>query len=122
MMRIVGAAIGAMLAAGLTAAPAADADANDDEFIEHTDRIIYGGNAVDGDRWWGYSDVPPNVRIDAAHTACALMDEGVGGAEINDTLVALLGSREHAGYFAAWFEQSAITHYCPRHTDNIGTI
>ena len=30
--------------------------------------------------------------------------------------------REHAGYLAAWFEQGAITYYCPRHTDKIGII
>ena len=82
----------AALALGLVAAPVAGADANDDAFIEATDRVIYGGNAIDGDRWWGYPDVPAQIRIDAAKEACAMMDAGnTDGSKVNDYLVAALG-------------------------------
>ena len=30
--------------------------------------------------------------------------------------------RDSAHYLAAWFKQSAIIHYCPRHSDEIGII
>ena len=113
----------AALVIGLVAVPVAGADANDDAFIEATDRVINGGNAIDGDRWHGYPDVPAQIRIDAAKEACAMMDAGnADGSKVNDYLVAALGPRKHAGYFAAWFEQSAITHYCPQHSDRIGII
>jgi hypothetical protein len=122
MKKLIGGGLVA-LALGLVAAPVAGADANDDAFIEATDRVIYGGNAIDGDRWWGYPDVPAQIRIDAAKEACAMMDAGnADGSKVNDYLVAALGPRKHAGYFAAWFEQSAITHYCSQHSDRIGII
>ena len=41
----------------------------------------------------------------------------------NDFIVTALDDRrEHAGYLAAWFQQIAITYYCPRHSDKLGVI
>ena len=60
MKKLIGGGLAA-LAIGLVVAPVAGADANDDAFIAATDRVIYGGNAIDGDRWWGYPDGPPRL-------------------------------------------------------------
>lgn len=96
--------------------------ANDTGFIEATDKVIMGSSGVDPEwHWVGYPDVPAPLRINAAHGVCDMLDGGALSA--NDFIVAALDDRrEHAGYLAAWFEQIAITHYCPRHSDKIGTI
>jgi Protein of unknown function (DUF732) len=112
----------ATLTLGLGIAPVAQGDTNDREFIWATDQVISGvGRWVGQDGWVGYSGFPAPLRINTAHAVCALLDEGALSA--NDFIVAALDDRrEHAGYLAAWFEQISIEHYCPRHTDKIGTI
>ncbi len=91
--------------------------AGDGEFIEATDRVT---SDLDGN-WTGYPDVPARLRVNTAHTVCDKLDGGALGA--GDFIVAALDDRrEHAGYFAALFQQSAIIHYCPRHSDKLGNI
>lgn len=131
MKRLILASLAA-LAVGLVAAPVAGADpdahtmlsANDREFIAATDRVITMSSGYDPvQRWVGYPKVPIQLRITTAHTVCSMLDTGIGGREINETIVASFDDRrEHAGYLAAWFEQSAIVHYCPRHSDTMGII
>ena len=114
----------AALAIGLAAAPVAGADANDREFIKATDQVIMG--LFDGSRemrWIGYPGVPAQLRIDTAHTACSMFDTNASGQDISDMVVTAFDDRrEQADYLAAWFKQSAIVHYCPRHSDEIGII
>ena len=114
----------AVLAIGLGEAPVAGADANDREFIEATDQVIMG--LFDGSRemhWIGYPGVPAQLRIDTAHTVCSMFDTNASGQDISDMVVTAFDDRrEQADYLAAWFKQSAIIHYCPRHSDEIGII
>ena len=112
----------AALAIGVAAAPVAGADANDRAFIKATEKVISGvGPPVGPDGWIGYPKVPAQLRIDTAHGVCARLDDGALSA--NDYIVATLDDRrELAGYLAAWFEQIAVYHYCPRHSDKIGII
>ena len=122
----------AALAIGLVAAPVAGASpdahskltANDRAFIEATDRVIVMSNGADPDgHWVGYPRVPTQLRINTAHTVCSTLDTGISGQGINDMIVTSFDDRrEHAGYLAAWFEQIAVEHYCPRHTDKMGII
>ena len=73
--------------------------------------------------WVGYPRVPTQLRINTAHTVCSMLDTGISGQGINDMIVTSFDDRrEHAGYLAAWFEQIAIEHYCPRRSDKIGII
>ena len=112
----------AALAIALVAAPVAGADANDRKFIKATDKVISGvGPWVGPDGWIGYPKVPVQLRINTAHAVCDLRDGGASSA--NDFIVTALDDRrEHAGYLAAWFQQIAITYYCPRHSDKLGVI
>ncbi|SRR5258705_9752244 len=122
----------AALAIGLTAAPVAGADpdahtlltANDRAFTRSTDQVIVMSNGADPDgHWVGYPKVPTQLRINTARTVCSMLDTGISGQDINDMIVTSFDDRrEHAGYLAAWFEQIAIEHYCPRHSDKIGII
>ena len=98
--------------------------ANDRVFIAATDRVIMGSSGNDPEwRWVGYPRVPVQLRINTAQMVCSMLDTDIGGQKINDTIVSSFDDRrEHAGYLAAWFEQIAITHYCPRHSDKIGVI
>ena len=46
-----------------------------------------------------------------------------GALSANDFIVAAFDDcRQHAGYLAAWFQQIAITYYCPRHSEKIANI
>ncbi len=46
-----------------------------------------------------------------------------GALSAKDFIVAAFDDRrQHAGYLPAWFEQIAVYHYCPRHSDKIGII
>ena len=114
----------AALAIGLVAAPVAGADANDREFIKATDQVIMG--LFDGSRdmrWIGYPGVLAQLRIDTAHAVCSMFDTNASGQDISDMVVTAFDDRrEQADYLAAWFKQSAIIHYCPRHSDEIGII
>ncbi len=112
----------AALAISLAAAPVAGADVNDREFIKATDKVISGvGPWVGPDGWIGYPKVPVQLRINTAHAVCGLLDGGASSA--NDFIVTALDDRrEHAGYLAAWFQQIAIEHYCPWHSDKLGVI
>jgi hypothetical protein len=122
----------AALAVGLVAAPVAGASpdahtmrsANGREFIAATDRVITMSSGYEPVwRWVGYPKVPIQLRINTAHTVCSTLDTGISGQGINDMIVTSFDDRrEHAGYFAAWFEQIAVEHYCPRHTDKMGII
>jgi Protein of unknown function (DUF732) len=112
----------AVLAIGAIGTPVAGADVNDREFIKATDKVISGvGVWVGTDGWIGYPEVPVQLRINTAHAVCGLLDGGASSA--NDFIVTALDDRrEHAGYLAAWFQQIAIEHYCPWHSDKIGII
>ena len=114
----------AALAIGLAGAPVAGADANDREFIKATDQVIMG--LFDGSRemrWIGYPGVPAQLRIDTAQAVCSMFDTNASGQDISDMVVTAFDDRrEQADYLAAWFKQSAIIHYCPRHSDEIGII
>ena len=114
----------AALAIGLgipAPAGATPLDANDLAFIRATDQVIMGGNAADPNHWIGYPGVATQLRIETAHSVCNMLDDGALSA--NDFIVTAFDDRrEHAGYLAAWFEQIAITYYCPRHSDKIGII
>ena len=112
----------AALAIGLIGAPVAGADSNDRAFIKATDKVISGvGPSAGPDGWIGFPKVPAQLRIDTAHGVCARLDDGALCA--NDFIVAAFDDRrQHAGYLAAWFEQIAVYHYCPRHSDKIGII
>lgn len=114
----------AALAIGLAAAPVAGADANDRAFIRATDKVIMMHTASNPEgQWVGYPKVPAQLRIDTAHTVCSMLDTNISGQDINDTIVTGFDDRrEHAGYLAAWFEQSAVYHYCPWHSDEMGII
>jgi hypothetical protein len=122
----------AALAIGLAATPVAGADpdahpmlsANDRAFIRSTDQVIMMHTSSDPDgHWVGYPRVPAQLRINTARTVCSMLDTGISGQDINDMIVTSFDDRrEHAGYLAAWFEQGAITYYCPRHTDKIAII
>jgi Protein of unknown function (DUF732) len=106
----------AALTIELGVAPVAGADANNREFIEATDQVVLGNTG-----WIEYPKVPVQLRIDTAHAVCDMLDGGALSA--NDFIVAAFDDRrQHAGYLAAWFQQIAITYYCPRHSDKIGSI
>ena len=112
----------AALAIGLIGAPVAGADANDREFIKATDKVImlHTGSDPDG-HWVGYPGVPAQLRIDTAHTVCDMLDDNVTAT--GDFIVTAFDDRrDSAHYLAAWFEQIAISYYCPRHSDKIGII
>ena len=115
----------AALTIGLVAAPVAGADANDDAFIEATDDVIYGrGNASTESAGTRYPEFLLRSGSTRLKEVCAMMDAEMRyGSKVNDYLVAALEALgEHAGYFAAWFEQISIEHDCPRHSDRIGII
>ena len=116
----------APLAIGLIGAPVAGADpltANDREFIAETDRVIMMHDASNPDgRWVGYPKVPVLLRIDTAHTVCDMLDANIITGIGDFIVTAFDDRREHAGYLAAWFEQSAIVHFCPRHSDKLSNI
>ena len=101
---------------------ASPAQADDSEFIAETDRVIVMHTHDDPDgHWVGYPRVPIGLRMQVAYGVCERLDGGAPSA--NDYIVAALDDRrEHAGYLASWFQQSAIKHYCPRHSDKLGTI
>ena len=107
--------------------PVAGADPrteNDWDFIGATDRVIVMHTAANPDgAWVGYPKVNFQLRINTAHTVCEMLDASIPGQNINDMIVtAFDDEREHAGYLAAWFEQIAVYHYCPRHSDKMGVI
>ena len=52
-----------------------------------------------------------------------MFDTNASGQDISDMVVTAFDDRrKQADYLAAWFKQSAIIHYCPRHSDKIGII
>jgi hypothetical protein len=102
----------AALAIGLTAAPVAQAapyTAADLDFIAAVTDLGYYG---DKDR-----------LIKTGHVVCELLDDEANWQTIEAEIVIHHGSgRKDEGYYAAWFEQYAVYHYCPRHSDKLGVI
>jgi Protein of unknown function (DUF732) len=104
----------AAFAIGMTGAPVAGADpgyytAADMDFIA----------AVTGQGYFGDKD----RLIKTGHVVCELLDDDANWQAIEAEIVIHHGSgRKDEGYYAAWFEQYAVYHYCPRHSDKLGVI